>query len=108
MTLALVSAPFLWHLFLTDKPAVRLCRMTAASPFITVDKRPAGYAVVTFVREPANIMDLGFWQQLATVVRDLEADPKMRGTIFCSGLKRDIFTAGAKGSAWQQDPHHLL
>lgn len=45
-------------------------------------------------REPVNTMNLAFWRQLAAVLDELEGDPAVRGAIFCSGLKRDVFTAG--------------
>ena len=51
--------------------------------------------MVTLAREPANVMNLAFWQGLAGALDELEADASVHGVIFASGLKRDIFTAGA-------------
>ena len=64
--------------------------------YLQVDKKAAGYAVLSIAREPANVMDLDFWQELTASIDKLEQDPKCRGVIFASGLKRDIFTAGRK------------
>lgn len=60
-----------------------------------IDKQPGGFAVVTLAKEPANVMDLAFWQGLTAILDELEADSSMHGVIFSSGLKRDIFTAGS-------------
>ncbi|KAK9803498.1 hypothetical protein WJX73_009399 [Symbiochloris irregularis] len=65
-----------------------------AEEYASVEKSTAGYAVVTFAREPANVMDLGFWQRLTTILDDVESDAAVRGVIFHSGLRRNIFTAG--------------
>lgn len=64
------------------------------APFITVDKRPLGYAVATIAREPVNSMNLELWRELLATLEALEADPAVRGVIWASGLKRDVFTAG--------------
>lgn len=61
--------------------------------FLRVERKE-GYAVVVLCREPVNTMNLAFWQQLTATLGQLEADPAVRGIIFCSGLKRDVFTAG--------------
>ena len=63
-------------------------------PFLRVEKRPGGYALVVLCREPVNTMNLAFWQQLTATLDELEGDPSVRGAIFCSGLTRDVFTAG--------------
>lgn len=63
-------------------------------PAVTVDVKPAGYAVATICREPVNSMTLELWQELLRVLGELEADPAVRGVIWASGLKRDVFTAG--------------
>ena len=60
-----------------------------------VDKQPGGFAVITLAKEPANVMDLAFWEDLTALLDELEGDSSMHGVIFTSGLKRDIFTAGA-------------
>lgn len=52
------------------------------------------YAIITLQREPVNTMNLQFWEQLTSILDDLEADRTMDGIIFTSGLKRDVFTAG--------------
>ncbi len=39
-------------------------------------------------------MNLDLWRQLSTALEGLEADSSVRGVIFQSGLKRDVFTAG--------------
>ncbi|KAI3425765.1 hypothetical protein D9Q98_007740 [Chlorella vulgaris] len=65
-----------------------------ADAFLRVERRKGAYALVVLCREPVNTMNLSFWQQLTAVLDELEADPAMRGIIFCSGLRRDVFTAG--------------
>lgn len=64
------------------------------APAITVDKKPGGYAVATIARQPVNSMDLELWRELLATLETLEADPAVRGVIWVSGLKRDVFTAG--------------
>jgi len=61
---------------------------------VQVDIKDGGYAVVTICREPVNSMHLELWQQLAQSLADLEKNPKVRGIIYQSGLKKDVFTAG--------------
>ena len=68
--------------------------ITMSAAYASVVKRAEGYAVVSLAREPANVMDLGFWQRLTAILDELEQDSDVRGVVFCSGLKRDIFTAG--------------
>lgn len=63
------------------------------SNYLNVEIR-SEFALVRLCREPANVMDLGFWQALAATLEELEADPATRGVVFISDLKRDIFTAG--------------
>ncbi|PSC74629.1 enoyl hydratase isomerase [Micractinium conductrix] len=66
-----------------------------AESYMRVERHAAeGYALVVLAREPVNTMNLAFWQQLAATLTELEGDPAIRGAIFCSGLKRDVFTAG--------------
>ena len=40
------------------------------------------------------VQDLELWLELLRVLQGLEADPAVRGVIWASGLKRDVFTAG--------------
>lgn len=61
---------------------------------MTVQKQDGGIAVVTLASEPVNIMHLDFWNQLLAAFEALEADAEVRGVIFQSGLKRNVFTAG--------------
>ena len=51
-------------------------------------------AIVTLQREPVNTMNLAMWEQLLDTLGTLEANPRVRGVIFQSGLQRDVFTAG--------------
>ena len=67
---------------------------------LQVDRRPGGFAVITLAKEPANVMDLAFWEGLSAALAELEADSAMHGVIFTSGLKRDIFTAGRATLRW--------
>lgn len=62
--------------------------------FVTYELNKAGYAVVTICREPVNSMNLELWQQLASTLNTLEANPEVRGLLFQSGLQKDVFTAG--------------
>lgn len=61
--------------------------------FLRIERKES-YALVVLCREPVNTMSLSFWQQLTAMLDQLESDPSVRGIIFCSGLKRDVFTAG--------------
>ena len=62
--------------------------------YLSLDRKPEGYAVLTIAREPVNSMNLELWRQLADVLEQLEADSSIRGVVFQSGLKKDVFTAG--------------
>ena len=67
----------------------------AGTAWVRVEERAGGgYAVVTLAREPVNIMDTALWRQLTAVLDAAEADPRVRGVVFQSGLRRDVFTAG--------------
>ncbi len=63
-------------------------------PFINIDIRPAGYALMSICREPVNSMNLALWTQLLAALDSLENNPAVRGMIVTSGLARDVFTAG--------------
>lgn len=39
-------------------------------------------------------MDASLWRELHTALRACERDPLIRSVVICSGLKRDVFTAG--------------
>lgn len=52
------------------------------------------YAVVTICKEPVNSMDYELWSELGIVLKELEADDKVHGAIFETGLKKDVFTSG--------------
>ncbi|KAJ3189873.1 hypothetical protein HDU85_000157 [Gaertneriomyces sp. JEL0708] len=62
--------------------------------YVTVNKRPEGFAILTIKRDPVNSMDLDMWTQLLDTLTACEKDPEVRGVIFHSGLSRSIFTAG--------------
>lgn len=62
--------------------------------YISTEKKESGYAIVSLGREPVNSMNLDFWRQLADTLSTLEADRSVRGLIFRSALKKDVFTAG--------------
>lgn len=61
---------------------------------VHVQKRDAGIAVVSLCKEPVNTLDMQMWKQLSGVLTELEEDASVRGVIFLSGVKRDVFTAG--------------
>lgn len=69
-----------------------------AREYLHVERKAAGkkglFAVVTISREPVNSMNRDLWQQLLNCLTLLEDDRQIRGVIFCSGLKKDVFTAG--------------
>jgi len=54
----------------------------------------AQYAIVTLNREPVNSLNLDLWSQLLSTLTELESNPRVRGIIFTTGLKRDVFSAG--------------
>jgi Delta3-Delta2-enoyl-CoA isomerase len=60
--------------------------------FLRVERKN-DYAVVTLQREPVNTMNLDMWEALSATLDELEAST-VRGVIFQSGLRRDVFTAG--------------
>lgn len=53
-----------------------------------------GIAVISFGKEPVNSMDLEFWRLLKSTFQAAEADKNIRGVIFQSTLKKNVFTAG--------------
>lgn len=57
-------------------------------------ERKNDYAVIVLNRPPVNAMSLELWQELAGAFDSVESDETMHGVIFCSGLERNIFTAG--------------
>lgn len=61
---------------------------------VSVEKAEGNLAVVSLHNEPVNIMDRSFWQQLYDTFDGLEKDDSVRGVIFQSGLKRNVFAAG--------------
>ncbi|KAI8613842.1 ClpP/crotonase-like domain-containing protein [Chytriomyces sp. MP71] len=63
------------------------------APFVRIDEK-RDYAIVTIHRGPVNAMNLQMWEELQAALDRIEGNPKMRGLIFCSGLEKDIFTAG--------------
>ena len=62
--------------------------------WVSVEKHPDGYAVITLAKEPVNSMDAKLWQQMYDAFMECENDTKVRGVIFKSGLKKSVFTAG--------------
>lgn len=76
------------------KPYYIMCTAAGMAPAVTVDRRSEGFAVATIAREPINSMDLSLWRELLATLEALEADTDVRGVIWASGLKRDVFTAG--------------
>jgi Delta3-Delta2-enoyl-CoA isomerase len=51
-------------------------------------------AIVSLHREPVNSMNTALWTALLRTLDEFEANPKVRGVAFKSGLKRNVFTAG--------------
>jgi 3,2-trans-enoyl-CoA isomerase len=51
-------------------------------------------AIVSLHREPVNSMNTAVWTSLLSTLDSLEANPKVRGVVFTSALKRNVFTAG--------------
>lgn len=78
----------------TSAQHIVTCMQAAMGRAVTVDRRPEGFAIATIAREPVNSMDLGLWRELLEVLEALEAEEAVRGVIWASGLKRDVFTAG--------------
>lgn len=70
----------------------------APSNYISIERKAVGklgnYAIVTICREPVNSMNKDLWTQLLNTLTELEAEKTTRGVIFCSGLKKNVFTAG--------------
>jgi len=66
--------------------------------YIHIERKPFGkkgsYAIVTICREPVNSMNRDLWQQLLKTLTELENEKQVRGVIFCSGVKKNVFTAG--------------
>lgn len=58
--------------------------------FMATVEKFNGYAIVTIKKEPVNSMDLDLWKSLQSALDVVEADGKMKGVIFKSGLKRDV------------------
>ena len=53
-----------------------------------------GFAHIQLCSEPVNVMDMAMWEGLMAALEQCEANPVVRGIIFSSGVKRDVFTAG--------------
>lgn len=68
--------------------------MSAAPSFILSEDLGDGLTVLTLVREPVNSMNLELWEQLGAALERLQLDPSVRAVVICSGLKKDVFTAG--------------
>jgi Delta3-Delta2-enoyl-CoA isomerase len=51
-------------------------------------------AIVSIHREPVNSMNTALWTSLLKTLDSLEKDPQVRGVVFTSTLKRNVFTAG--------------
>jgi 3,2-trans-enoyl-CoA isomerase len=51
-------------------------------------------AIVSLHREPVNSMNTALWTALLSTLDALESNPQVRGVIFTSTLKRNVFTAG--------------
>ena len=63
--------------------------------YIKVEKYPdKGYAIITIAKEPVNSFDTELWRALYDAFQSVESDPAMRGLIFVSGLKREVFSGG--------------
>jgi len=75
-----------------------MSQASSSSPkSVQVELKPLGkaqYAVVTIAREPVNSLNLDLWSELLSTLTSLESNPRVRGLIFLSGLKRDVFSAG--------------
>ena len=105
-----------------DRPEPRVIKRVtrreaagAAMPHVRTERRDGGFAIVWLQREPVNTMDLAFWKELAAALAAAEADPSVRGLIFASALKRDVFTAGndikelyAPGTSFERSPATLF
>ena len=64
-----------------------------ASQLVSVEKNK-NYAVISLVKEPVNSMNLELWKALAAAINECDSDPNIRGIIFTSGVKKNVFTAG--------------
>jgi len=72
-----------------------ICNMAPiVPPYISIERRDGGVAVVTMSKEPVNSMDGAMWEGLHTALLGLEADDSCKAVVFASGLRKDIFTAG--------------
>src|SRR5436305_9397738 len=67
--------------------------MTTDILFISYTRDDA-LAIISLHHEPVNSMNTAFWKTLLRTLSELEANPKVRGIIFTSTLKRNVFTAG--------------
>ena len=47
--------------------------------FVTTEREPGSYVVVTLCKEPVNSMDLALWSELLNTLDDLENDPRQEG-----------------------------
>eukprot|EP00658_Telonema_sp_P-2_P065866 TRINITY_DN55016_c0_g1_i1.p1 TRINITY_DN55016_c0_g1~~TRINITY_DN55016_c0_g1_i1.p1 ORF type:complete len:326 (-),score=102.45 TRINITY_DN55016_c0_g1_i1:177-1154(-) len=61
--------------------------------FVTVSIE-GSHAVLSLNKDPVNSMDTTLWAQIYAAFTQLEQDPRVRGVVFTSGLKKDVFTAG--------------
>ena len=61
---------------------------------VSVTVQPGGFAHIQLCSEPVNVMDMTMWEGLVAALEECEASSDVRGVIFSSGVKRDVFTAG--------------
>ena len=67
---------------------------TGASGAVRIERHPQGFAILWLGSEPVNSMTLDLWRSLLDALTTLEKDPAVRGVVFASALRKDIFTAG--------------
>ncbi len=72
----------------------RLLAQAAMGPVDVNVNIMGGFAHVQLCSEPVNVMDMAMWEGLSAALKECEANPVVRGIIFSSGVKRDVFTAG--------------
>lgn len=80
--------------YVHHRPALRLlycgsCFLQSVSPLLrSVPIRSP------WCREPVNSLNLDLWSELLSTLTSLESDARVRGAIFVSTLKRDVYSAG--------------
>ena len=61
---------------------------------VRITKTQFSYAIVEINNPPVNALTTELWTDLTAALAQCEQDSAIRGIVICSGLEKDIFSAG--------------